>query len=162
VTNQEFFAQTLSGEFERFRNVIAALPAARLDYRHDAKARSAGDLVGHLIGHFEDLTELLDAGVINHRIQVPFADLDEGVAAFERSYRELESKLKAASADVWAKPAEFRVGDKVLMTVPTQALMWMLFLDAVHHRGQLSTCIRPMGGKVPPIYGPSADTAMAH
>jgi uncharacterized damage-inducible protein DinB len=29
----------------------------------------------------------------------------------------------------------------------------------VHHRGQLSTYIRPMGGKVPSIYGPSADDA---
>lgn len=26
-----------------------------------------------------------------------------------------------------------------------------------HHRGQLSTYIRPMGGAVPSIYGPSAD-----
>jgi DinB family protein len=29
--------------------------------------------------------------------------------------------------------------------------------DAVHHRGQLTTCLRPMGGKVPSIYGPSGD-----
>ena len=29
---------------------------------------------------------------------------------------------------------------------------------SVHHRGQLSTYLRPMGGKVPGIYGPSADT----
>lgn len=30
-------------------------------------------------------------------------------------------------------------------------------LDAIHHRGQLSVYLRPMGGKVPAIYGPSAD-----
>jgi uncharacterized damage-inducible protein DinB len=29
--------------------------------------------------------------------------------------------------------------------------------DAIHHRGQLSVYIRPMGGRVPSIYGPSAD-----
>jgi uncharacterized damage-inducible protein DinB len=29
---------------------------------------------------------------------------------------------------------------------------------SVHHRGQLSTYLRAMGGKVPGIYGPSADT----
>ncbi|HZL66321.1 MAG TPA: DinB family protein, partial [Candidatus Limnocylindrales bacterium] len=29
--------------------------------------------------------------------------------------------------------------------------------DAIHHRGQLTVYIRPMGGKVPAIYGPSAD-----
>jgi hypothetical protein len=32
---------------------------------------------------------------------------------------------------------------------------------SVHHRGQLSTYLRAMGGKVPGIYGPSADTQVA-
>ena len=35
--------------------------------------------------------------------------------------------------------------------------LWYLFFDAIHHRGQLSTYIRPMGGQVPSIYGPSGD-----
>ena len=29
--------------------------------------------------------------------------------------------------------------------------------DSIHHRGQLSVYIRPAGGKVPSIYGPSGD-----
>ena len=36
-------------------------------------------------------------------------------------------------------------------------VLWIALFDAVHHRGQLSTYIRPMGGTVPSIYGPSAD-----
>ena len=36
-------------------------------------------------------------------------------------------------------------------------LLWLALFDAVHHRGQLTTYIRPMGGKVPSVYGPSAD-----
>jgi len=62
--------------------------------------------------------------------------------------------------DVWARPADFFLGEQSIMRALTQALMWTLFLDSVHRRGQLSTCIRPMGGKVPAIYGPSADTAV--
>jgi uncharacterized damage-inducible protein DinB len=31
----------------------------------------------------------------------------------------------------------------------------------IHHRGQLSTYLRAMGGKVPPIYGESYDSALA-
>jgi uncharacterized damage-inducible protein DinB len=162
VTNQEFFLQTLSNERERFYNVLSALPAERLDYRHDPVSRSAGDLVGHLIGHVQDAVELIDDGVIHHRVQVPFDTVAQAVATFDASFRELEAKLRNVGDDVWARPAEFRAGDRVIMTAPTQALMWLLFLDSVHHRGQLSTCIRPMGGKVPSIYGPSADTAMAH
>jgi len=35
--------------------------------------------------------------------------------------------------------------------------LWGFLFDCIHHRGQLSTYLRPMGGKVPSIYGPSAD-----
>jgi uncharacterized damage-inducible protein DinB len=162
VSNQEFFRQTLAGEFERFRNVVAALPADRLEYRHDARSRSAAELVSHLIGHFQDLSELIDDGVIHHRNQVAFEDLSEAIAILEASYRELEGKLSNVSDEAWAQGGDFFVGGQSIMKAPRQALAWMLFLDAVHHRGQLSTCIRPMGGKVPSIYGPSADTAVAH
>jgi len=32
---------------------------------------------------------------------------------------------------------------------------------SIHHRGQLTTYLRPMGGKVPAIYGESYDSALA-
>ena len=35
--------------------------------------------------------------------------------------------------------------------------VWGFLFDLIHHRGQLTTYLRPMGGKVPSIYGPSAD-----
>ena len=162
MSNQAFFLQTLSSEFGRFHNVVAALPADRLDYKHDPKSRSASDLIGHLIAHVQDMIELLDDGVVHHRMQVPFADLAAAVEAFDTSYRTLESKLKGVSDEAWAKPADFFVGDQSVMKAPVQMLMWIQLLDSVHHRGQLSTCIRPMGGKVPALYGPSADTPMTH
>jgi uncharacterized damage-inducible protein DinB len=34
---------------------------------------------------------------------------------------------------------------------------WGFLLDMIHHRGQLTTYLRPMGSTVPQIYGPSAD-----
>jgi uncharacterized damage-inducible protein DinB len=37
-------------------------------------------------------------------------------------------------------------------------MAWGFIFDLIHHRGQLATYIRPMGGKVPAIYGPSADS----
>ncbi|QQS22740.1 hypothetical protein IPM19_03870 [bacterium] len=37
-------------------------------------------------------------------------------------------------------------------------MVWGFFFDAIHHRGQLATYLRAMGAKVPPIYGPSADS----
>jgi DinB family len=40
---------------------------------------------------------------------------------------------------------------------PAGTFLWLSLFDAIHHRGQLTACLRPMGGKVPAIYGPSAD-----
>ena len=56
----------------------------------------------------------------------------------------------------WNKTGQFIVGGHVVMEQPVGNFLWMFLLDAIHHRGQLSTYIRPMGGKVPSIYGPSA------
>ena len=43
------------------------------------------------------------------------------------------------------------------MTGPIGSLAWATLFDLIHHRGQLTMYIRPMGGKVPSVYGPSAD-----
>ena len=43
------------------------------------------------------------------------------------------------------------------------AVMYLNFIlhHSVHHRGQLSTYLRPMGAKVPAMYGESYDSAEA-
>ncbi len=40
---------------------------------------------------------------------------------------------------------------------PLGEIMWLYHFDLIHHRGQLSTYLRPMGAKVPSIYGKSGD-----
>ena len=40
---------------------------------------------------------------------------------------------------------------------PVSEVLWLMLMDSVHHRGQLSVYLRMVGGKVPSIYGPSAD-----
>jgi uncharacterized damage-inducible protein DinB len=41
--------------------------------------------------------------------------------------------------------------------VPKVAFLWFILHDQIHHRGQFSVYLRIAGGKVPSIYGPSAD-----
>jgi hypothetical protein len=36
-------------------------------------------------------------------------------------------------------------------------MAWSFLFDIVHHRGQITTYLRPMGSTVPQVYGPSAD-----
>ena len=44
-----------------------------------------------------------------------------------------------------------------LRTFPAIILLQLILNHTIHHRGQLSTYLRPMGAKVPSIYGPSYD-----
>jgi uncharacterized damage-inducible protein DinB len=60
----------------------------------------------------------------------------------------------------WNHQAWLIEGDTdILLKNTVGGLLWIALFDFVHHRGQLSSYIRPMGGKVPSIYGPSADEA---
>lgn len=152
-----FLHELLTQERRRFGKVVGAVLEEGLDLRPEPKARSARELVGHLIGHNFDLVELLDDGVIHHRMQMPVESVAGAVRELDESFAAVLDRLAAIGSDPWIEPAEFRVGEQVLFSAPRQVLAWMLFLDAIHHRGQLSTYLRPMGSSVPAIYGPSAD-----
>jgi uncharacterized damage-inducible protein DinB len=161
MTNRDFFVHLCSTEFPRTLGVLKATPADQLEYRPHGRSRSAQELIGHIIGHEQDLLELAETGVINHRIQVPFASLEEAVTLVTEAHEAAKPKLSAVADADWDAIGQFRVQGNVIFEAPRRELAWLLLLDAVHHRGQLSTYLRPMGGTVPSIYGPSADTVVA-
>jgi uncharacterized damage-inducible protein DinB len=161
MTNREFFAQLCASEYPRFVAVLQATPQNQLDYRPHPKSRSAHELVAHLIGHEQDLDELLTTGTINHRLEVPFTTMDEALAILAKARTSVESRLASTRDSDWETIGKFTVMGNVIMEAPRRDLAWGLILDAIHHRGQLSTYLRPMGGKVPSIYGPTADTVAA-
>ena len=46
---------------------------------------------------------------------------------------------------------------RVALDWPVRDILWMFHFDVIHHHGQLSTYLRPMGAIVPSIYGKSGD-----
>jgi uncharacterized damage-inducible protein DinB len=113
--------------------------------------------VPDLIGHEQDLVELAVTGTIHHRIHVPFDGLANGLKLFAESRDSAVSAVRATDDAAWGSPGRFLVNDNVVYELPRMQLAWILFLDSIHHRGQLSTYLRPMGSSCPSIYGPSAD-----
>jgi uncharacterized damage-inducible protein DinB len=158
MSNREFFAALLAGEKERTARVLAAVPEGDLDWRPAPKSRTARELVSHLIAHDQDLEELVATGTCNHRLAVPFGSMADAVALYQRANDDAVAAAQRVSDADWSSPGRFLVNGQTIYELPRQQLAWILFLDAVHHRGQLSTYLRPMGGTVPGIYGPSADT----
>ena len=157
MSTPAFFQSFLAQERGLFVKVIGAALDDGLEYRADPKARSARELIGHLIGHNLDLQELLDDGVINHRNQISFDSVKSAVQRVDDSFGALVDRLSTVDETQWLEVGQFYAGDHLVMEAPCQQLAWMMLLDSVHHRGQLSTYLRPMGSKVPSIYGPSAD-----
>ncbi|MGB1507734.1 MAG: DinB family protein, partial [Crocinitomicaceae bacterium] len=69
------------------------------------------------------------------------------------------NSLEEMSNEQWEnEPVELLIEGKSFITLPRMHMMWFFHNDIIHHRGQLSSYIRPMGGKNPAVYGYSADT----
>jgi uncharacterized damage-inducible protein DinB len=87
--------------------------------------------------------------------------LSSAAEALEQAQKELLSRVGKLDSKAWARKAALTMGGKVAWSAPLGEMLWSFLFDAIHHRGQLSTYLRPAGGKVPSIYGPSADDAGA-
>jgi uncharacterized damage-inducible protein DinB len=164
LSNREFFIRRRTQEFPAFVDVCKALPATRLDYRPHPESRSAGELVALLVSVEQSCIELCETGRSSYSSGLRFhptrslTTLDEMIAAYEHHHRALTENLAHLDDTTWNRPAWLLRGEQEIILKDTVGgLLWIALFDAVHHRGQLSTYIRPMGGKVPSIYGPSAD-----
>ena len=148
----------LQHEWMTTAKVIEAIPDANKEWKPDPKSRSAWDLAVHLAG--------ADIWFLNAILDGQFTNDPEG-----------DAKLKAAAPNpaalaTWYKH-EFPKKLEQVLALPDHkyteiidfygmknpALVYLNFalVHGVHHRGQLSGYLRPVGGKVPAIYGGSAD-----
>jgi uncharacterized damage-inducible protein DinB len=158
MTNREFCLSRRKAEVPTFVRVLKALPQGRLDYRPDPKARTAGELAGVVVAEEAALVELLDTGVVRWKEEPTKASVEEMVASFERSAAAVTERITKMDEAGWQKKARFLMGDDApAWEDAIGEFVWGFLFDQIHHRGQLSTYLRPMGGKVPSIYGPSAD-----
>lgn len=157
MTNLEFCIARRKAELPAFVKVLKAVPQGRHDYRPDPRSRTAAELAWLLAAEEAALVTLLDTGAIDWKETPPPASVAESVAAYERSAASVNERLAKIDEANWQKKASFVMDGKAVWEDTTQNMVWGFLFDAIHHRGQLSTYLRPMGGKVPSIYGPSAD-----
>jgi uncharacterized damage-inducible protein DinB len=157
MSHREFFVARLNAELPAFQRVIRALPADQLDYRPHEKNTSARHLAWQLANEMKDLVELFAKSEIHFAPSEPPATHEEIASAFERNSQAALDAAKSVAEDRWEMPAKFYAGGNLAWEEGTGEMAWGYLFDMVHHRGQLSAYLRPMGGKVPSIYGPSAD-----
>lgn len=157
MNKHEFCIERRKAEFPAFLRVLKALPENRLDYRPDPRSRTAAELAWMMATEEAALLSLLDKGSVEWKEEKSPAKVDEIVEAYERNAKAVTERLERLDESGWEKTGKFLMGGGAAWETTIDEFVWGFLFDAVHHRGQLSTYLRPMGGKVPSIYGPSAD-----
>jgi uncharacterized damage-inducible protein DinB len=157
-TVAEFLIADFENEVPTTVRVLQAVPNNHLDYRPDAKSKTGLGLLRHLALEDEWLLNCIANGQFTH----PPDDSDScGVMNPADAAARYKEKVPAALNRVRGMSGEqlCKVMDLLgLIQAPGINFLAMAAKHSVHHRGQLSTYLRAMGGKVPGIYGPSADT----
>ena len=147
----------LASELETTKRVLAAVPENKCDeYRPDPHARNARELAWHLAN--TDVQFLNGIADLKFSMETP-EDPDkpktivEIIAWYDRNFKRAADRVRAMSPEQLMTPIDF-FG---VFNLPAALYLGFLNNHSVHHRGELATYLRPMGSKVPSIYGGSYD-----
>lgn len=137
------------------RKVIAAIPEDARDFRPDPKARTAFELALHIVAsEIQMLDEIADGAFsMEEKLTDKPATIAELLALYDRELPRAFGRVRALTPEELARIVDFYGA----FQLPNVAYISFVTMHTVHHRGQLSTYLRPMGSKVPSIYGGSAD-----
>jgi uncharacterized damage-inducible protein DinB len=153
-----FLCDNYAYELPTTERVLAAVPADKLSYAPDTKSKSGLGLLRHIV--LED--EWLLNGVVEGAFTPPPDDSDgcgiltptDAVARYRERLPAVLDRVRQLSPEQLTRTIDmFGV-----FQLPAVHFIALALKHSVHHRGQLSAYLRAMGGAVPGIYGPSADT----
>jgi uncharacterized damage-inducible protein DinB len=146
---------SLVNEMATTRKVIAAIPEAAKGWRPDPKARTAFEVAWHIVSSEVQMLEA--TAVLKFTTEARYKDVPATVEAlvawYDAHFPQAIERVKAMTAEQLNTEVDL-FGAFML---PSHVFLGMVESHTVHHRGQLSVYLRPMGGKVPSIYGGSAD-----
>lgn len=149
----QMFVQSLEREYATTKKVLAAVTESGKNYRPDPNSRTAFELASHIANSDVWFLNSIVKGEFAQEDQKPFANVAEIVTFYEKEFPAALAKVKALPADKLTKVVQ-AFG---MFNLP--AVVYLSFMNnhSIHHRGQLAAYLRPMGSKVPSIYGGSFD-----
>jgi uncharacterized damage-inducible protein DinB len=151
---------TLKNEHQTTRRVIEAIPVDKGDYRPDTVSKTALELAWHIAASEQRFFSGIPVGALDFSpIPRPESITNSAAIAarFDESFSANLEKLEELSGEQLARLIDFRG----MFQLPAVGFIQLALNHTIHHRGQLSVYLRPMGGKVPSIYGESYDATQA-
>jgi uncharacterized damage-inducible protein DinB len=152
----EVYLADIQTEAAITKKVLAAVPADKSAYAPSEKCMTAIKLCNHITGtDVSFLNGVANGAFVRETMSEPNAATPaEVITWYDANLPAAIARVKAMSADDLAKEIDF-FG---FMKLPAVTFLSLNVRHNVHHRGQLSSYLRPMGAKVPGIYGPSGDS----
>ena len=151
MDEKALFTNFWTNESKTTRNVLARIPEGS-DYRPDPKSRTAREIAWQIVCEERMIIEALESGKAEWAPPPVPATMKDVLEAYEEQSAGMAGRWKALPGARWDGMLEFFGRER-----PASPMAWSFLFDIVHHRGQISTYLRPMGSTVPQIYGPSAD-----
>jgi uncharacterized damage-inducible protein DinB len=151
VDEKSLFTGFWINESRTTSRVLARIPESP-EYRPDPKSRTAREIAWQIVGEEKMLIDALETGAAEWAPGPVPATMKEVSEAYDRQSADVVRRLEALPAARWEGTLEFFGSQR-----PASPMAWSFLFDIVHHRGQITTYLRPMGSTVPQIYGPSAD-----
>lgn len=151
---------SVKNEHRATADTIAAIPSSNADYRPDPQARSAAEIAWHIAAAEHRFYSGIVAGAFDFSaIPRPEGGITTAniLKWYAESFAQNFEKLSRLTGEQAARIMDFRGASQL----PAVAFLDLSLRHGAHHRGQLSTYLRAMGGKVPAIYGESHDSAEA-
>jgi uncharacterized damage-inducible protein DinB len=151
MNERSLFTTFWTNESTTTRNVLARIPEGS-DYRPDPKSRTAREIAWAIVCEEKMLIDALESGKAEWAPPPLPATMQEVLEAYETQRAGMAARWKELPDARWDGTLEFFGSQR-----PASTMAWSFLFDIVHHRGQITTYLRPMGSTVPQVYGPSAD-----
>ena len=151
MNEKALFTKFWTDESKTTRNVLAKIPEGS-DYRPDPKSRTAKEIAWQILCEEKMIIDALENGSAEWAPPPLPATMKEVLTAYERQSTSLSKRWADLPDSRWDGTLTFFGSER-----PASPMAWSFLFDIVHHRGQITTYLRPMGSTVPRIYGPSGD-----
>jgi len=151
MDEKSLFTDFWTKESTTTAKVLSRIPEGS-DYRPDPKSRTARDIAWLIVVEERMMVDALETAVATWAPPSPPETMKEICEVYNRQGADNVNRLRALPAERWNGTLEFFGKQR-----PASPMAWSFLFDIVHHRGQITTYLRPMGSTVPQIYGPSAD-----
>ena len=151
MNEKALFEKFWTTESTTTRKVLARIPEGS-DYRPDPKSRTAREIAWQIVCEERMIIEALENGRAEWAPPPTPATMKEVLDAYDTQSAGMAERWKELPDARWSGTLEFFGSHR-----PASAMAWSFLFDIVHHRGQITTYLRPMGSTVPQVYGPSAD-----